>query len=389
MGAIGSAATHWKTITGINTANLKASVAFGTRNTAITYTTGDKSATYKSIGMDDVVQFEAFWQGRGFEDLRAVSALATLQATMIGEEALLLGGNASSTEGIAMDGTTTCAPTLAVSATGGVTAVTNTVKIVPLNLFGYLGRTVSSAGITTAIPIANGKGIAGVTADSTNVTNKRIVATWTGVNGAVAYAVYVGIAAGPWYLQDVVTTNSWDSGASAALTATGQSYAALTTPGTDLSQDANDFSGIITQAFMSGSGSYLKSLDGIALTADNACGITQLDAMLKWFWDNKRIGPTVILLNAQEALNITSKVVGSTGTGAGFRIAMNMGADQKTLTGGFYVTGCKTGAPSLRNQGCKHSVNSVNAAMQRLSQAPSMGKVQRLETEHPALPLAA
>jgi hypothetical protein len=90
---------------------------------------------------------------------------------------------------------------------------------------------------------------------------------------------------------------------------------------------------------------------------------------LKWFWDNKRIGPTLIILNSQEALNITTKVAGSTGAGTGFRVGLTMGADQKTLTGGFYVSGYSKGAPSLGNQGCEQPVNSVNAEMRRLSQA--------------------
>lgn len=332
-GVMGSTAAHWKAITGINTANLKASVAFGTRNSAITYTTADKSATYKSLGLDNNVEFEAVWQAQGWEDIRATAALTLLQSVMIEEEKLILGGNCNLEFG-------TCGnPTIDVSATGGVTAVTNTVKIVPLNLFGYLGRTVDAVtGVCTAIPIGAGKGAAGSTADGTNVTNKKIVATWTAVRGAVAYAVYVGVAAGPFYLQDVVTVNAWNSG-TGALTTSGQAYSALTTPGSDLSRDSNDFDGIISQLAAADSGAYVRSFDGAALSADNAGGVTELDTLCRALWDNRKIGPTLFVLNAQEAQNITKKVAGSTGSGTGFRVMLTPGADQKGLTGSFYCSG--------------------------------------------------
>jgi hypothetical protein len=336
-GAIGSAAVNWKAITGINTAKLKGSVAFGTRNSAITYTEVDKAATYKSIGLDDVVQHEAFWQGRGYEDVRALSAISTLQAMMIEEEKLLLGGNASGAAGIALG---TCGnPTVDVSAAGGVTNASGiTVKVVPLNLFGYLNRTVDdTTGVTSAIAIATGKGQAGSTADATNITSKKVAATWTAVAGAVAYAIFAGVTgSNVFYLQDVVTCTKWDSG-SVALTTSGQAFSALTDA--DQSQDANDFSGLIAQAFATGSGSYQKNMLAGAFTADNAGGISELDAMLQWFWDKKRIGPSVILVNSQEAMNLTKKIAGSTGAGIGYRVGLNIGADQKNITGGFYVSG--------------------------------------------------
>jgi hypothetical protein len=365
-GAIGSTAINWKAITGINTGGLKGSVAFGTRNTAITYTEEDKSATYKTVGLDDIVQHEAFWQGRGYEDVRALSALSTLQATMIEEEKLLLFGNASSTAGLAI--TPGAAPTVVVTADGGVTEASGiTVKIVPLNLFGYLNRTVNSSGVTTAIPVATGKGASGSTADSTNITTKKVACTWTPTTGAVAYAVYAGITGSNVFkLQDVVTCCSWDSG-TAALSTTGQAFSALTDA--DQSQDSNDFSGLVIQALMSGSGAYVKNMAAGGLNADNAGGVTELDTMFKWFWDNKRIGPSLIILNAQEAMNITKKVCGSTGAGVGYRVGLNVGADQKNITGGFYVSGYSKGAPTPGNWRCKHSVNSVNAETQRLSQA--------------------
>ena len=51
--------------------------------------------TRAPIGLDDAVQDEAVWLGRAFEDVRAFSALSVLQARMIEEEKVILGGVAT------------------------------------------------------------------------------------------------------------------------------------------------------------------------------------------------------------------------------------------------------------------------------------------------------
>lgn len=344
-GNVGSAAFHKVQITGINTAQIKGSVAFGARNTGITYTTVPKSWSYKSIGMDDLVQFEAFWQGQGFEDLRARSAMTTLWSTMIQEEALLLGANSSLT---LTQGTVT----LDVSAGTGVTDGTGVrVYVIPLTLHGYKFRGVNTSGVAIGIFYNKYKG-ASAHADSGAISNKQVKATWAAVPGAVAYAVFTGQqGVGPYYLQAVVTTNEWDSG-TAALSVSGQyTLATSLAAGTpyltgifseitdaDQSTDSNDFDGLMTQIETSGSGSYILDMDNVALTADNAGGVSQLDTMFKWFWDNRKVGPTALVMNAQEALNITNKITGGTGSVVGQRVMLQQG-DQKELVGGFFVKG--------------------------------------------------
>jgi len=59
MALSGATSVNWKAITAINAARLKASVAFGTRNSEISYTVVPRSATYKTFGLDDSVQDEA------------------------------------------------------------------------------------------------------------------------------------------------------------------------------------------------------------------------------------------------------------------------------------------------------------------------------------------
>jgi hypothetical protein len=327
----GAKQVDWRAVTGINTAGLEAGVAESLINTEITFSEIDKYARYKTLNMMSSVTDEAFWMSMGFEDARALSTLAALQSLQIEEEKYILGGNTTTT-GVALG--TAPTPTLDVTAAGGCTGTFNVV-IVALNLMGYLQRTVDSSGITTAIKTATNKSAKSTAASTGAITSKMIKASWTTVPGAVGYAVYAG-AAGSEKLQDVVTANYWDSG-TGALTTSGQALTALTDA--DQSQNVLAFDGIIYQAFATGSGAYIKSLDNTVLTADNAGGVTELDVALKSLWDNRRIGPSLALVNSQEALNITKKVTGGTGNVAGFRVTLQPGESQKGLVGSFFVTG--------------------------------------------------
>jgi hypothetical protein len=96
------------------------------------------------------------------------------------------------------------------------------------------------------------------------------------------------------------------------------------------------FDGFITQALKSATG-YFASLDGNTLTADQANGIVEIDTALQWFWDNKRLSPTEIWVNSQEARNINKKVVASGGVPL-FRFTLPGGTgsddNQPALLGG-------------------------------------------------------
>ena len=190
MAPVGSSSAYWKAITNINTTNVKASVAFGTRNAStISYGTKQMSQAYKSFGMEDSVDFEATWLSRGFEDVQALSALATLQALMIEEEKLILGGLS---DGQALG--TPATPVLTQTVTdGGIWggAVTAYVKVMALPMYGYLNSNRDDL-LTLgdhSIPSAEANSVIAVA--TTTVT-----AVTTPVNGAFAYAWFVGTTSG-------------------------------------------------------------------------------------------------------------------------------------------------------------------------------------------------
>ena len=84
----------------------------------------------------------------------------------------------------------------------------------------------------------------------------------------------------------------------------------------DQTADALSFDGLIPQIEVAGSGAYFKDLANATLTPDNAGGIVELDAMIQSIWDSARIGPSLILVNSQQARDMLAKIAanGSTTT---------------------------------------------------------------------------
>jgi len=128
------------------------------------------------------------------------------------------------------------------------------------------------------------------------------------VNGAVAYAWYVG-AIGAETLQNITTINS---ATFSAPLATGQQAATVIT--TDNSRNATlAFDGLLTVGFNPANNAYVQTLatgtagTGSFLTASGRGSIVEIDNMLMQMWNAYRLSPTVIYVNAQEQKNITAK----------------------------------------------------------------------------------
>ena len=90
----GGIQANWRAITAINTAGLRFGVSASNRGGVLAVATQDYTATYKGIGVETSVDFEAQYAGQGFDDIRALAAKTGLEALMLGEEAMILGGNA-------------------------------------------------------------------------------------------------------------------------------------------------------------------------------------------------------------------------------------------------------------------------------------------------------
>lgn len=329
----GGIQANWKAVTGINTSGIRIGVSGGNRGAVMAITVADYAAAYKGIGIEDNVDFEAQYAGQGFEDIRALAAKVGLQALMLGEEILLLGGNGTLAIGI------TPTPSLTGSTTGGsLAAATYSVIVVALTLEGYMNSSIA-AGIPTQVTRTNadsstdtfGGGSAqksvAATATTTGTTGS-IVSTVAAVRGAVAYAWFWG-AAGSEVLGAITSVNTYTVKAAATGTQTAASL-----PASDSSTNNLVFDGLLTQAMKAGSNAYFKSLDGAEITTDNAGGVVEIDAALKSFWDLYRLTPDTIWVSSAGALSISQKILATASTGA-YRIVVNM--EQGMIAGGVMV----------------------------------------------------
>lgn len=331
----GGIQANWRAVTGVNTSGIRVGVSQGNRNAVMAVSTQDYTAAYKGIGMEDSVTFEAQYAGQGFDDIRAIAAKTGLEALMLGEEAVILGGNGSLQLG------TTPTPSLTQEATGGgLSNGTYSVICVALTLDGVMNGSVTG-GIQASITRNNadgssdtfGGGSAQKSANQTIVVNgggavQLINAEVTAVRGAVGYAWFWG-AAGSEVIGAITGTPTYQIVAAAA-----GSQTAASLPASDNSVNNLVFDGLITQAFKVGSNAYWEDLGGGTLTADGAGGIVEFDAALKSLWDNYRLSPDTIWVNSQQALDIGKKIMSGNANGA-YRIVFN--PEQGMVAGGIMV----------------------------------------------------
>ncbi|HYL92769.1 MAG TPA: hypothetical protein VEW69_06390 [Alphaproteobacteria bacterium] len=342
----GDTATRWKAITAVSP-NFELGVAAGQRSGAMQVTEQDYTAPYAGIGLEGSIDWEAVWAGGVEFDNKATIVQSLLRAVMIGEENVILNGDASmplssppaTSPGPVPAPTTSTVP----SSSGGTLPANVVVFVVALTARGLANSTVSLSGVpfvTTPRTNMDGSttqyagGASAISAGSTPITpgTSTVQATVPAVRGAAGYAWYVGTALANATLTAITTVNK------VILSAAASGTQLANAPGSTTDNTTNSlvFDGFLTQALKSPA-SYFASLDGNTLTADQANGIVEIDAALQWFWDNKRLSPTEIWVNSQEARNINKKIVASGGVPL-FRFTLPGGAgsdDQKpALLGG-------------------------------------------------------
>ena len=314
----GGIQANWRSITAINTQNLRFGVSAANRGGVLAVATQDYSAAYKGIGIETSVDFEAQYAGQGFDDVRAISAKTGLESLMLGEEAMILGGCASTPLG------TTPTPTLSDIGTGGSLAANSALSVICVALThdGVINASIAG-GIQGQITRANadltsdtfGGGAARrsvnatiTTANDGNATH-LVRASVSPVVGALGYAWFWG-AAGAEVLGAITPI------ASLAITSAATGTQTATSLGSnDNSVNALAFDGLLTQAIKAGSGATITvqpqglAGQGTPLTSDNAGGIVEIDGVLKIMWDAHRLSPDTMWVSTQEALNISRKIV--------------------------------------------------------------------------------
>lgn len=317
----GDTATRWRAVTAINVGNMNGGVSEGNRGGVQAINVQPYTAAYAGLGLEDSVTFEGQYAAENFENVRATGGVRLLQATMIMEEGVLLGGNNSMALG------TTPTPTLAAATTGGTIPASTAVSVICVALTndGLRFSSVAS-GLPTNPNRTNADGTtdqvgtgcakqsaaAAVTTGAGTGTNS-VQATVSVVTGAFGYAWYVG-AAGSERLAAITTLNSVVIG---SLPGAGQLASAL--PAQDYSVSPLYFDGIMTQILKPGSNSYVKFLptgtagQGTPLTSDGAGGINEIDDAFQSFWDNYRLSPQKMLMSGTTLRAVNKLIIANGG----------------------------------------------------------------------------
>lgn len=333
-------AAHWKSIFSIVGSGFDASgwVPEGQRSGTMSYQAVDVSATYVTIGEEDFLTFEAESAAKGLEDENAMVTMRLLQKMMLKEEAALLGGNKTVALG------TPTAPTTSTATTGGtIAAATYNVAVVALTQEGYQNsKAVVGAGVATSRTITGADGNtftlnggssnkSNTTAQATTGSTSTLNASTPAINGAVAYAWFVGTA-GNERLQTITTINS------VTLTAVRTDLQLLSAITADCSRNQNlAFDGLLSTTFAAAAaGNAIVTVlptgtpgVGTKLTPSGRGSIVEIDTMLRRMWDEYRMTPTVIWVNAQELQNITNGILNAS---SGPLLRQNVEGNEYRLT---------------------------------------------------------
>lgn len=319
----GGKSHDWRQVTGINTTNLPIGVAEGTRGGVQTTSEQDMTSKYVGLGLEDFVTFEAEYAAEGFDDVLAMASENLLKATMISEEKMLFGGNANVSLG--QPGTVTLsAPS---TSAGALSNGTFYVGVVALSHDGASRATVAN-GVVQQIVRSNPDGssdtINGGTSQPSAVQNltlsgggstQNLGMTVAAIQGAVAYAWYVGSSASHQYLAAITTINSYVHN-TAVPANTFQDFQTLAATDYSKTTSTYGFDGLLYSApFSSTSGAYYLALatgtvgTGTQLTTDNSGGIKEINTLLKDRYDNYRLSPDTIWCNTQEMLSLKVLIV--------------------------------------------------------------------------------
>lgn len=317
---------NWKAITGINVKNQRAGISEGQRGGNIEHSMVERMAAYRGIGLENYVTFESDYASRGYEDVKALAVTQTLQATMIAEEMIILGGNTSLKAG------TTPTPTAVAKedATANITGSTLNVICVALGLQAYwdvaganngaIGQSlnIADAEIPAKITRKNADGstdtFGGGSAQKSAAASvasmtkgKKVIASIPAVRGAVAYAWFWG-AAGSEKLGAVTTAATVEITADAK----GKQLASAL-PSEDCSTSHLEFDGLLTQIALPDSGGYWTDSKGNGLTSDGAGGVSEFEEAFAHFFNKYRLSPDTVYVNAADLAKLTKLILGNNG----------------------------------------------------------------------------
>jgi len=362
---VGGTAVNWKAVVGIDAGGYPA-VSEGNRNAYMNITERDYSSTFKFLGKDTEVSFQAQQSGIGFDDNIALAQLSMLNALLNDEERMLLFGNSGPSgsggnNGYALGitptpGTPTTATTggsipnsannavfcVAVTPWGVQLATSTGVKL-PFLRTNADGSTDTINGGTAVISAVSGN--VATTGSGTSVLNVSV----TPVQGAVGYAWYISQNATP------TTANAFFSAVTSTSVATLTTYnntnqaanaqsSTVTGSAGNLTADHSfnniDFDGLLTWTFNTASASqpsYWKDLKGAGFTSNGDGSIAEFEAVADFLWTNYKASIDCIYAGGNLIQSISKAILTSSSGPGAQRLVFQSDGDGR-LTGGIKIT---------------------------------------------------
>lgn len=305
----------------------------------------DMQAQFAVVAMGGTVTQDAVDFAKSYADARALATVNVLNQTMIGEDKGLLMGQRSA---LATPGT----PTVTPAATGGTIPASTAVNVKVAARTGgnyfWGGSTVASAQgtATTGSGTATNSAVLSVAAVKGAVAYDWYVAgfyvTTTTVNTTLITAIPTANAATVPNLPDLFTT------APTAVPTVDASANAASLDGlyATLACDYSAAGALVTPGTGTASGAAYTSLNGATLTASGP-GIVEIDAMLLSIYNNVRLSPDALMMNAQEATDIATKIIGN-GSVVNFLQQPDLPTHGNITAGGFvgtYINKAAGGVP--------------------------------------------
>lgn len=338
---VGGTAVNWKAVVGIDAGGYPA-LSEGNRNAFMNITERDYSSTFKFLGKDTQVSFQAQQSGLGFDDNIALAQLAMLNALLNDEERMLLYGNSGPSSNGGNNGyklgTTPTPGTPTTATTGGSipNSAQNVVYCVALTPWGAQLATFTGVMLPTLRTNADGStdvingGTAVISAVSASVATTGTGASVlnvavTPVQGAVAYAWYISQNASP------TTANAFFSAVTSTATAqltsynntnqaaNAQSSTISGAPGNltaDHSYNNLDFDGLMTWTFNTASASqpsYWKDLNGAGFTSNGDGSIAEFEAVADFLWTNYKASIDKIYAGGNLIQSISKAILTASG----------------------------------------------------------------------------
>lgn len=294
---------EYKSITGINTAALNGWTAEGASGAKVTTNINDVIAVYKIFSLADGITFEAEWEGRGFQDVKALAVSNLIRAMKIQEENnLLFGQNTVAASNQQAPGAvgTIAAPVVTAGSGGSFSAVAYSVVVVPWT---GMGAGLPSA-VTTVTPAASGSLQVAFPTISTQPILGWDIYIGTSTTGPFYKVLAANLASGAVLGGTINGTQVISNGASVTVNSPPTSGA--TPPSADGTASALAFNGYLAQTF-GGVGAYTNRVNA-------NLSMTYINNMLLGLWNSAKGDPDVIYANASESIKITNLTLGAGGT---------------------------------------------------------------------------